>query len=111
MTGKLTTHVLDTTTGRPAAGLRIELRNLTSGGSDWVGTWTTNLDGRCDQPLLQGDSFQTGDYELNFFIGAYFGEKKFLDIVPVRFIISDTGAHYHIPLLASPWAYTTYRGS
>lgn len=111
MSGKLTTHVLDTANGRPASGLRIELRSLAAGGPVLAGAWTTNCDGRCDQPLLQGDAFKAGDYELRFFIGDYFGEKKFLNIVPVCFTISDPASHYHVPLLVSPWAYSTYRGS
>ena len=103
----LTTHVLDTTNGRPAAAMKIEL---------WLSgkllkTVTTNADGRTDSPLLGEDEFSTGSYELVFFVGDYFGERRFLDRVPVRFTIDDAKAKYHVPLLVSPWAYSTYRGS
>lgn len=103
----LTTHVLDTMNGRPAAGMKIEL---------WLSgkllkSVTTNADGRTDSPLLGEDEFSTGSYELVFFVGDYFGERRFLDRVPVRFNIDDAKAKYHVPLLVSPWAYSTYRGS
>jgi 5-hydroxyisourate hydrolase len=111
MTGKLTTHVLDTAKGCPAAGLKIELWKKADSLPSLLGTWTTNADGRCNQPLLHGPDLLAGDYELRFYVGDYFGEKKFLNIVPICFTISDPAAHYHIPLLASPWAYSTYRGS
>ena len=71
----------------------------------------TNSDGRTDAPLLSGDEMKPGNYELIFFVGDYFGERRFLDRVPVRFVISDATAKYHVPLLVSPWSYTTYRGS
>ncbi len=71
----------------------------------------TNADGRTDEPLLNADEIKTGEFELIFFVGDYFGEKKFLDRVPVRFFIGDGTAAYHVPLLCSPWAYSTYRGS
>ncbi len=74
-------------------------------------TVTTNSDGRTDAPLLSGDEMVAGEYELVFHVGAYFGEAKFLDRVPVRFAITDATAKYHVPLLVSPWAYSTYRGS
>ncbi len=107
MPGKLTTHVLDTAKGRPAAGMTIELFS----GGKLLKTVRTNADGRADQPLLAGDDLKAGDYELVFHVGDYFKEKKFLDRVPVRFRISDPAQNYHVPLLASPWAYSTYRGS
>jgi len=105
----LTTHVLDTMNGRPAAGMKIELWSL--GNSTLLRTVTTNADGRTDSALLEAGEFAVGEYELIFHVGDYFGERRFLDRVPVRFIISDATAKYHVPLLVSPWAYSTYRGS
>jgi len=105
----LTTHVLDTMRGRPAAGVKIELWSLDK--KTLIKAVQTNSDGRTDAPLLEGNSMNAGSYELVFFVGDYFGEKKFLDRVPVRFNISDPSAKYHVPLLVSPWSYTTYRGS
>jgi 5-hydroxyisourate hydrolase len=107
--GKLSTHVLDTANGRPAAGMKIELRRMPSG--ELVKNLTTNNDGRTDEPVLGPDEITAGDYELVFHVGAYFGESKFLDVVPVRFRIADAGQNYHVPLLCSPWSYSTYRGS
>ena len=107
MPGKLTTHVLDTMHGRPAANVQIEL--YTAG--KLLKTIRTNTDGRTDAPLLTGDELKAGEYELVFHLGDYFGEKRFLDKVPVRFRITDPVQNYHVPLLASPWAYSTYRGS
>jgi 5-hydroxyisourate hydrolase len=98
----LSTHVLDTARGRPAAGVAIELRR-----GDDVITATTDEDGRAR--LLE--ETPAGEYELTFAVGDYFGERAFLDRVPVRFSIADPGAHYHVPLLVSPWSYSTYRGS
>lgn len=117
--GRLTTHILDTANGRPAAGVRIELVALDeAGGRTPLATATTNHDGRTDRPLLEGDAFKPGRYELVFHIGAYFAglgarqpDPPFLDTVPLRFGIADAAAHYHVPLLASPWSYATYRGS
>ena len=103
----LTTHVLDTARGVPAAGMKIELYSL----GKLLKTVTTNADGRTDAPLLAEKEFAAGNYELVFFVGDYFGERHFLDRVPVRFIIDDAEAKYHVPLLVSPWAYSTYRGS
>ena len=105
----LTTHVLDTARGCPAAKMTIELwaadeRKLLS-------RVETNADGRTDSPMLSSDEMAAGNYELLFFVGDYFGERRFLDRVPVRFTISDASAKYHVPLLVSPWAYSTYRGS
>jgi 5-hydroxyisourate hydrolase len=105
----LTTHVLDTMRGEPAAGMTIELWSLDR--SARLKTVRTNSDGRTDAPLLTGAEMAAGNYELIFFVGDYFGERRFLDRVPVRFVISDAGSKYHVPLLVSPWAYSTYRGS
>lgn len=117
--GRLSTHVLDTVNGRPAAGVELTLDLLAPDGSRRrIAEATTNADGRTDQPLLSGDALLPGTYELNFAIGAYFRglgtalpEPAFLDIVPLRFGIADADGHYHVPLLASPWSYSTYRGS
>jgi 5-hydroxyisourate hydrolase len=102
--GKLTTHVLDTANGRPGAGMRIELSVLE--GQAWkpLKTVTTNQDGRTDLGEVKA-----GQYRLEFHVGDYFGRKDFFDIVPVVFKLTDT--RYHVPLLCSPWSYTTYRGS
>jgi 5-hydroxyisourate hydrolase len=105
----LTTHVLDTMHGIPAAGMTIELWSLDQ--SKMLKSVQTNSDGRTDNPLLADDEMTAGNYELIFFVGDYFGERRFLDRVPVRFVISDPAAKYHVPLLVSPWAYSTYRGS
>jgi 5-hydroxyisourate hydrolase len=117
MSGKLSTHVLDQSVGRPAAGLRIELRRIAPGPA-LLKTVATNLDGRTEAPLLGPDEMASGTYQLEFHVGEYFASKgvaaskaPFLDIVPVRFVISDSAASYHIPLLVTPWAYSTYRGS
>lgn len=110
----LTTHVLDTAHGRPAAGLEIELARIENGERRVIKTVRTNDDGRNDEPLLTEGEFEVGEYELVFSVGAYFGEggePPFLDQVPVRFGVSDPGSHYHVPLLVSPWSYSIYRGS
>jgi 5-hydroxyisourate hydrolase len=117
--GRLSTHVLDTARGRPAAGLRVELARVdeAAGTREVLRTAETNADGRTDAPLLAGDELGVGVYELVFAVGEYFadlvpaGGPPFLDRIPIRFGIADAGAHYHVPLLASPWAYSTYRGS
>ena len=116
--GRLTTHVLDTATGRPAKGVRIELHRLAGGARHPLAEAATNSDGRCDGPILEGDAFTTGVYELTFHAGAYFDamrlelpEPKFLDTVPIRFGIAEPGQHYHVPLLISPFSFSTYRGS
>lgn len=115
--GQLTTHVLDTMHGTPAAGIRIDLYSL---GDDRVQikSIVTNADGRYDQSLLNNDEIKKGKWELVFYVGDYFTAKNvattgvpFLDEVPVRFGIDDIEAHYHVPLLVSPWSYSTYRGS
>jgi 5-hydroxyisourate hydrolase len=118
--GRLTTHVLDTVHGRPAAGMAIELYRIDpdSDARERLHAVRTNAEGRTDGPLLAGDALRTGIYELVFGLGDYFAAVgranapiPFLDKVPVRFGVSDPDANYHIPLLASPWAYSTYRGS
>jgi 5-hydroxyisourate hydrolase len=114
---KLSTHVLDTAHGCPAHEIKIELWRL-DGARTLLKTVFTNADGRTDAPLLVGDELKAGQYELVFFVGDYFASKvgapaglRFLDSVPVRFGIADASASYHVPLLCSPWAYSTYRGS
>ena len=118
MPGKLTTHVLDTAQGCPAANLTIELWAIDlSGERTLLKTVQTNADGRTDAPLLIEDAFKAGVYELVFQVGAYFAQQSelpepmFLDRVPIQFGIASLEAHYHVPLLVSPWAYSTYRGS
>ena len=108
MSGRLTTHVLDTAHGRPAAGIPVELARLDGDAREVLASVTTNADGRTDAPLLE--QLQPATYELVFSVGGYFAEG-FLDRVPVRFTIADADAHYHVPLLVSPWSYSTYRGS
>lgn len=109
--GKITTHVLDTANGRPGAGIKVELFLLESGAWKLLKATKTNADGRTDAPLLEGGALRAGTYQLVFHVGAYFGGGGFLDEVPVRFGITDAAAHFHVPLLCSPWSYTTYRGS
>ena len=109
--GRLTTHVLDTAQGRPGRGIKVELFLLQGETGTLVSSATTNNDGRTDKPLLEGDQFRPGSYQLVFHVGAYFNSQGFLDTVPVRFRIADASTHYHVPLLCSPWGYTTYRGS
>ncbi len=120
MSGKLTTHVLDTMHGCPAANLTIALWSIQpkSGQKTLIKTVVTNADGRTDAPLLTGDEFTAGVYELEFAIGSYFAaqdstlpQPPILDRVPIQFGIADPSRHYHVPLLASPWSYSTYRGS
>jgi 5-hydroxyisourate hydrolase len=115
--GRLTTHVLDTSLGKPAAGLAISLRRAGKHGAP-LASGITNADGRVIPPLLEGDTMETGAYELIFEAGAYFDQlglklpsPKFLDQVVIRFGIDDRQAHYHVPLLLSPYGYSTYRGS
>jgi len=107
VSGRLTTHVLDTASGRPAAGVPIELFRLDPRTA--LKAVATNADGRTDEPLLS--TLEVGRYELLFFVGAHFGGEGLFDDVPIRFRIEDPDAHYHVPLLVSPWAYSTYRGS
>jgi 5-hydroxyisourate hydrolase len=114
--GRITTHVLDTAAGRPAAGLKVILTRL-DGTPKVLAETVTNADGRCDKPLLEGAGFAAGQYEITFHVGEYFrrtgvkqADPPFLDVVPLRFGVSED-AHYHVPLLVSPFAYSTYRGS
>lgn len=118
MAGRLTTHVLDTARGRPAAGVAVELIRDPDGERRTVASTRTNADGRTDAPLLADDALEAGSYELVFDVGEHFagagletGDPPFLGRVPVRFAIGDPDAHYHVPLLVSPWSYSTYRGS
>ena len=113
--GYLTTHVLDTANGCPASGMRVDLRRSDG---EIIGSFTTNEDGRVDGPLLEGEAFVADSYELTFCVGAYFKSRgsdspnpMFLDVVPVWFSVSDPDEHYHVPLLVSPYSYSTYRGS
>ena len=117
--GKLTTHVLDTVHGRPAVNVEIELFECLPDGS-WnrIVHARTNADGRTDAPLIAPAQARAGRFELLFHIGAYFRDKNlaladpaFLDVVPIRFNVADPAAHYHVPLVATPWSYSTYRGS
>jgi 5-hydroxyisourate hydrolase len=116
--GRLSTHVLDTANGRPAGGIAVELFALDGDRRRPLVATVTNADGRTDAPLLSGDAFRTGSYEVVFHVGTYFrslgtqlAEPPFLDVVPIRFGIADGDGHYHVPLLVSPWSYSTYRGS
>jgi 5-hydroxyisourate hydrolase len=119
MSGQLTTHVLDTTQGRPAAGMSIQLwRIAPTHERIYIKTVYTTGSGRTEGALLEGEEMSVGVYELLFAVGAYFVQQSretatppFLDEVPIRFGIADRDAHYHVPLLVSPWAYSTYRGS
>jgi 2-oxo-4-hydroxy-4-carboxy-5-ureidoimidazoline decarboxylase len=116
--GRLSTHVLDTHAGRPAVGVAIELFELAGERFHRITTTVSNADGRTDQPLIAGRPLPTGRYELRFFVGDHFrcqgieaGSPPFLDVVPLRFSIGEPEGHYHVPLLCSPWSYSTYRGS
>lgn len=115
MSAKLSTHVLDTKNGKPAEGVKIELLEIVGGEDVHILTTHTNSDGRTDGPLLNGESMRTGDFKLLFHIGDYFydsvDEAPFLTIVPVQFRIDDASSGYHVPLLATPWSYSVYRGS
>lgn len=114
--GKLTTHILDTARGRPGSGIGVKLFSMANG-RHLVASGMTNADGRTNDPLLEGETFQAGTYELEFSVGPYFresgadaAEPPFLDDVVIRVTLSDED-HYHVPLLVSPWSYSTYRGS
>ncbi|MGE4073220.1 MAG: hydroxyisourate hydrolase [Lysobacterales bacterium] len=116
--GRLTTHVLDTAHGCPGAGIRLRLSRLDGERRVALGEYRTNADGRCDQPLLADAALVAGVYELDFAAGDYFAalgldlpQPRFIDVVTLRFGIADAGAHYHVPLLVSPYSYSTYRGS
>jgi 5-hydroxyisourate hydrolase len=115
---RLSTHVLDTANGKPAPGVAVTLYRVTANGREQLAATATNADGRTDAPLLSGDTIPTGAYELDFEAGAYFRaigaqlpDPAFVDRVTLRFGIADGAGHYHVPLLVSPWAYSTYRGS
>jgi len=115
---RLSTHVLDTAIGKPAPGVAITLYRVTATGRDKVVATRTNADGRTDAPLLTGEAMVAGTYELDFEAGDYFRaqgvslpQPAFVDRVTLRFGIADVHGHYHVPLLVSPWAYSTYRGS
>ena len=115
----VTTHVLDVTRGRPAEGVRVELYELASGSERrLIADVATNADGRTDRPLISADQAHAGRYELVFHAGDYFRRRRaemadppFLDLIPIRFGVADPQAHYHVPLIVSPWSYSTYRGS
>ena len=116
--GRLTTHVLDTARGKPAAGVRIALYAVNAAARRKIKEVVTNHDVRTDAPLLLGEALTVGTYELVFFAGDYLratgqatGDTLFLDEIPIRFGVPDAGQHYHVPLLISPFAYSTYRGS
>ena len=119
MAGKLTTHVLDTAKGCPAAHIGIQLWSIDPkfGDRSLIKTVQTNTDGRTNTPLLSDDSFKVGIYELVFAVGEYFAQSAeipsppFLGLVPIQFGVADPDVHYHVPLLVSPWSYSTYRGS
>ncbi len=115
---KLTTHILDTACGKPAAGVRITVLAERSGAWVQLGTAITNADGRGDAPLLQDAAFVAGRYRLVFHVGPYFRRQgletaspAFLEDIPVEFGVADASRHYHVPLLVTPWSYSTYRGS
>lgn len=116
--GRLSTHVLDSTTGVPGAGMRIDLYRLDDGAWVLLKSQNANKDGRTDEPLLVGEAFTPGRYKLQFHLGDYFRlratalpEPPFLDVVPIEIGIADAALHYHVPLLCTPWSYATYRGS
>ncbi|MBP0596483.1 hydroxyisourate hydrolase [Herbaspirillum sp. LeCh32-8] len=116
--GGLTTHVLDLTKGKPGGGVKVALYVIEGGQKRLLKTAVTNRDGRTDGPMLAGQAFHAGRYELVFSVGDYFrsqgmetSDPGFLDEVPIAFGISDPSQHYHVPLVVSPWAYSTYRGS
>ena len=116
--GFLTTHVLDTARGRPAAGMQVDLFRLNGGARDLLRSLITNDDGRTDEHILPRDEFAVGSFELVFHAGAYLDalgtapeSPRFLDVIPIRFGISDADSHYHVPLLLSPYGFSTYRGS
>ena len=114
---KLTTHVLDIYSGMPGKGIKVDLYFISSESRKKIKSIVLNNDGRADQPLVEKDEFKIGKYELVFFVGDYFkgitnsNDLKFLDDVVIRFGISNNKEHYHVPLLVSPWSYSTYRGS
>ena len=114
---KLTTHVLDIYSGKPGKGIKVEVYQIQNAQKEKINSVILNNDGRPDKPLIEGSSFKEGQYELVFFVGDYFKKITevpkipFLDDVVVKFGISNAKEHYHVPLLVSPWSYSTYRGS
>ena len=114
---KLTTHVLDVYSGKPGSGIKVDLYQIQNNKREQLSSVTLNSDGRADKPLIEGSNFKEGQYELVFFVGDYFKKITevpkipFLDDVVVKFGISNAKEHYHVPLLVSPWGYSTYRGS
>lgn len=115
--GRLSTHVLDTSVGRPAQGVAITLSRIDGERETALVETITNADGRTDQPVLSGESYKPGTYVLRFDVRSYFAkrvpavESPFLDIVPIRFSMAEADGHYHVPLVVTPWSYSTYRGS
>ena len=107
----LTTHVLDTASGAPAPGVKVELWRIEDGGPVKVTECLTNADGRTDAPLLTPETFVAGRYELRFHIGMHFGGVGFLGVVPIAVMLEAGQGHYHVPLLCTAWSYATYRGS
>jgi len=117
-TGYLTTHVLDNAIGRPAMGMKVDLFRIDRGHWQHIVTAVTNADGRTDGPILPAEAFLVGQYELLFYAGDYLNKlgpasdgPRFLDQIPIRFGVSDRNQHYHVPLLLTPFSYSTYRGS
>lgn len=115
---RLTTHVLNTSSGTPARDMTLRLYEYVDGKRTLLKETKTNHDGRCDSPLLEGAAFRCGTYELEFDVAGYFSiqniplsKPPFLTVVPIRFSIAEESSHYHVPLLVSPWSYSTYRGS
>jgi 5-hydroxyisourate hydrolase len=116
--GKISTHVLDTAHGRPGAGVKVELYEVDGQQRRLLKADSTNQDGRCNSPLLEGDAMRAGRYELVFHAGDYFAdmgarltEPRFIDRVTIAFGIADPDQNYHVPLVVTPWSYSTYRGS
>jgi 5-hydroxyisourate hydrolase len=116
--GKLSTHVLDTSIGKPGQGISIQLFSMSGAKSELLATRLTNSDGRCDEPLLDEDQLKIGEYQLEFDIGTYFAKSNptliqpaFLNKVVIRFQVANPQENYHVPLVVTPWSYSTYRGS
>jgi 5-hydroxyisourate hydrolase len=116
--GKLSTHVLDTSIGKPGQGIAVTLIKVENNGSTILTQAITNSDGRCDAPLLEGDSLNVGEYQLEFDIGEYYARHRkdlpkppFLNKVVIRFQVASSHENYHVPLVVTPWSYSTYRGS
>jgi 5-hydroxyisourate hydrolase len=116
--GKLSTHVLDTAHGKPGAGVRVELYAVDGGQRTLIRQDATNSDGRCNAPLLEGEQLKSGQYELVFAAGDYFAAQgvalpspRFIDRVTIAFGVADPSQNYHVPLVVTPWSYSTYRGS